>query len=76
MAALLPPGRGKRGQLAPKPRRGRKLTPQQVGEIRRAYRSGERQADLARRFAVSPTTISQAIAGRRGWFMDVPDEDP
>ena len=56
---------------APKPRRGRKLTLQQVGEIRRAFRSGERQSDLARRFGVSLTTINQAIAGRRGWYADV-----
>lgn len=53
-------GRSSRGTRHP----DSKLTPDSVREIRLRVSDGERQADLAREFGVSKTTLSQMIHGK------------
>jgi len=41
----------------------RKLSPQEVKDIREAYRMGMLQSDLADNYGVNPATISRTVRG-------------
>lgn len=73
MADMARKGRSNNGPAlaAGRPKHGEnvhtaKLTTSTVGEIKRRVAAGDRQADLAREFGVSPCTINDIVKGR-GW---------
>lgn len=61
MADKLSKGRQAKGERVA----GHKLTSDQVIEMRRAHADGVRQADLARRYGIRSSSVSQIVHGKR-----------
>ncbi|QBP31065.1 helix-turn-helix DNA-binding domain protein [Mycobacterium phage Refuge] len=55
--------KGYRGPTGPDRPNRKKLTAQEVKDIRQAFRGGMKQRDLARNYGVNPATISRTVRG-------------